>query len=76
MKRSVLIIFFVLLLAGTMLLACARDEEESKPDAIEKLTHETADEIVDKIKTPIRKAHSVKNTGEERMRNIDDTVNE
>ena len=76
MKKTVLIIIFVLLLAGTMLLDCARDDEESEPGAIEKLTQETADEIVDKIKTPIDKAHSVKNTGEDRMRNIDDTVKE
>ena len=76
MKRNVLVFFFILLLAGTMLFACARNEEESAPGAIEKLTEETADEIVDAIKTPINKAHSAKNTGEDRMKNIDDAVNE
>ncbi len=50
MKRNVLIIFFILLLAGTMLFACARDEEEPEPGAIEKLTDETADEIVKTIR--------------------------
>lgn len=76
MKRNVLIIFFILLLAGTMLLACTRDEAESEPGAIEKLTDETADEIVKTIKTPINKAHSAKNTGEDRMKNIDDALKE
>ena len=76
MKRNVLIIIFVLLLAGTMLFACAGDEEEAEPGAIEKLTDETADEIIKTIKTPLNKAHSVKKTGEDRMKNIDDAVNE
>ena len=76
MKKSILINFFVLLLAGTMLFACTRDEETSEPDGIEKLTDETADEIVDTIKTPINKAHSAKNTGEDRMKNIEDAVKE
>jgi hypothetical protein len=76
MKKDVLIIFFVLILAGTMLFACARDEEESEPGAIEKLTDETADEIVKTIKTPINKAHSAKKSSEDRMKNIDDAVNE
>lgn len=76
MKRNALTIFFVLILAGTMLFACARNEEESGPGAIEKLTDETADEIVDTIKTPINKAHSAKNTSKDRMKNIDDAVNE
>lgn len=76
MKRNVLIIFFILLLAGTMLFACARDEEESEPGAIEKLTDETADEIVKTIKTPLNKAHSAKKTSEDRMKNIDDALKE
>jgi hypothetical protein len=76
MKRNVLIIFFILLLAGTMLFACAGGEEDSEPGAIEKLTDETADEIVDKIKTPINKARSAKKTSQDRMKNMDDAVNE
>ena len=76
MKRNVFIIFFVLLLAGTMFFACARNEEASEPGAIEKMTDETADEIVNTIKTPLNKAHSAKNIGEDRMKNIDDAVNE
>ena len=80
MKRNAIIILFVLLLAGTMLFACDRNveenEEASEPGTIEKLTEETADEIVDKIKTPLNKARSAKNTGEDRMKDIDDAVKE
>jgi hypothetical protein len=76
MKRNVLIIIFVLLLAGTMLFACAGDEEEPEPGAIEKLTDETADEIIKTIKTPLNKAHSAKNASEDRMKNIDDALKE
>ena len=59
-----------------MLFACARDEEEPEPGAIEKLTDETADEIVKTIKTPLNKAHSAKKAGEDRMKNIDDALKE
>jgi hypothetical protein len=59
-----------------MLCACTGNEEEPEPGAIEKLTDETADEIVNTIKTPLNKAHSAKNTGEDRMKNIDDAVKE
>ena len=76
MKRNVVIIFCIFLLTGTMLIACSGDEEESEPGAIEKLTDETADEIVNSIKTPLNKAHSAKNTGEDRMKNIEDAVKE
>ena len=76
MKRNAIIILFVLILAGTMLFGCERNEEEAEPGAIEKLTEETADEIVDKIKTTLNKARSAKDTGEDRMKNIEDAVNE
>jgi hypothetical protein len=74
MKRNAIIILFVLILAGTMLFGCERNEEQTEPGAIEKLTEETADEIVDKIKTPLNKARSAKNTGEDRMKDIEDAV--
>jgi hypothetical protein len=74
MKKNAFFILTVLLLAGTMLFACARDENEEQPGAIEKFTDDTAKEIVDSIKKPLNKAHSAKDTGQDRMKDIDDAI--
>ena len=76
MKKNFLFTIFILFLAGSLLLACTRDENEAEPGAIEKFTDETAEEIVNSIKTPLNNAHSARDIGEDRMQDIDDAVKE
>jgi hypothetical protein len=52
------------------------NEEDSEPGAIESFTEKTADEITTSIKTPINKARSAKNTGQDRMKDLDEMVKE
>ena len=72
MRKFVLLIVLIAFSVGTMLTACARQEEDSEPGAIESFTEETADEITTSIKRPLNKARSVKKTGHNRMKNLDD----
>lgn len=77
MKKIRLCVVMVLLLCSAALLACSKDEiAESEKGTIEKMTDETAKEIVDKIQAPIKGAHSVKKQQEDRSRKIEKTLKE
>ena len=78
MKKSILILFSIVFLFGTLLVGCAEHEEDSdsEPGAIETFTRETADEITTSIKKPLNKARTVKKTGQNRMKNMDGMVKE
>jgi hypothetical protein len=56
--------------------ACANNEEDSEPGAIESFTKKTANEITTSIKTPINKARSAKTTSEDRMKEMDGMAKE
>jgi hypothetical protein len=76
MKRTVWTIVFIAFFFGTMFTGCARQEQDSEPGVIESFTEETADEITTSIKRPLNKARSVKNSSQNRMKNLDDMANE
>ncbi len=76
MKRTVLILLFIAYFFGAVFLACANNEEDSEPGAIEYFTKKTADEITTSIKTPINKARSAKTAGQNRMKDMDEMVKE
>jgi ABC-type uncharacterized transport system substrate-binding protein len=76
MKKTVLMLFLFIFFCGALLFACTNNEEDSEPGAIESFTEETADEITSSIKKPLNKARAVKNTGQDRMKNVDDMVKE
>ena len=52
------------------------EDMEPEKGKIEKMTDRTADVIVEKIKTPIDRARSVKDMEKKRMRGIDETLKE
>ncbi|OEU48838.1 MAG: hypothetical protein BA872_01380 [Desulfobacterales bacterium C00003060] len=55
--------------------ACSKDEgAESEKGTIEKMTDHAADVVVDKIRTPMEKARSVKDLEEKRMRGVDEAL--
>jgi hypothetical protein len=74
MRKTVLVIVLIVFFFGTMFCACARQEEDSEPGAIESFTEETAHEITTSIKKPLNKARAVRNTGQDRMKNMDEMV--
>jgi len=77
MKRIVTYLAIALFLSCTIFFACSKKEDvESEKGKIEKMTDRTADVIVEKIKTPIERARSVKDMEEKRMRGIDETWKE
>ena len=76
MRKSVLVIVLIVFFFGTMFSACTSQEEDSEPGAIKSFTEETAHEITTSIKKPLNKARTVKNTGQDRMKNMDGLVNE
>jgi hypothetical protein len=78
---------FVTALVGFTLLAfsfsgCSEkneaelEGETAQKGAIEKMTDEAADVIVKKIRTPMDRAHSVKEIEEERARAMDEALDE
>ena len=57
--------------------ACSKKEEaEPEKGAIEKMTDEAADVIVNKIRTPMDRARSVKELEEDRAKAMDEAINE
>jgi hypothetical protein len=67
----------VLFLGSVTIIACSDNKEtESEKGTIEKMTDKAAKEMVNKIRTPIDKARSVKNQQEDRLNEIDETVKE
>jgi hypothetical protein len=76
MKKKFLIGMLLTLLLAAQLNACANDDEESKSGAVESFTENKANEITTSIKKPLNKARLVKNTGQDRMKNVDGMVQE
>jgi hypothetical protein len=76
MRKTILVIVLISFFFGTMFTACAKQEEDPEPGVIESFTEETADQITTSIKKPLNKARSVKKTGQNRMKNLDDMANE
>jgi len=77
MKKIVTYLAIALFLSCAIFFACSKKEDvESEKGKIEKMTDRAADVIVEKIKTPIERARSVKDMEEERMRGIDETLKE
>ena len=77
MKRIVTYLAITLFFSCTVFFACSRNEDvEPEKGKIEKMTDHAADVIVEKIKTPIDRARSVKDMEKERVRGIDETLKE
>ena len=77
MKKMLIYPAIALFLLSIIFLACSKGEDvESEKGKIERMTDHTADVIVEKIRTPIEKARSVRDMEEDRMRGIDETLKE
>jgi len=64
-------------LIGFSFFACSKKEEaEPEKGDIEKMTDEAADVIVNKIRTPMDRARSVKELEEDRAKAMDEAINE
>jgi hypothetical protein len=55
---------------------CQRAESESEKGTIEKMTDRAAKEMVNRIRTPINKARSVKDRQEDRFNDMDESLKE
>ena len=67
----------VLLLCSATVFSCSpKEEADPEKGAIEKLTDQAADELTNRIRTPIEKARSAANQQEDRMRSVDDQLKE
>lgn len=70
---SVIVLFF----GSAIFIACPDNKEaESEKGTIEKMTDKAAKEMVNKIRTPIDKARSVKDQQEDKLEEIDKTIKE
>ena len=72
------IIFFI---ACTVLLACsngndAEPELESQKGVIEEMTDKAAQEAINRIRTPLDKARSAANQEQDRLINMDESLND
>ena len=77
MKKILLTSVIVMLLSGAALIACSNNKEaESEKGTIEKMTDKTAKEVVNRIRTPIDKAQSVKNQQEDRLSDMEKSLKE
>ncbi len=77
MKKMLIYPAIALFLLSIIFLACSKGEDvESEKGKIERMTDHTADVIVERIRTPIEKARSVRDKEEDRMRGIDETLKE
>lgn len=77
MKKIVTYLAIALFLSCTIFFACSKKEDkEPEKGKIEKMTDHAAEVIVEKIKTPIDRARSVKEQEKERMKGIDESLNE
>ena len=75
MKKILLTAVIVMLLGGAALIACSNNKEaESEKGTIEKMTDKTAKEIVNRIRTPIDKAQSAKNQQEDRLNDMEKSL--
>ena len=77
MKKMILHLVIVLLFISISLWACSSDTEgESEKGAIKEMTDQVAKDIVHHIRSPINKAHAVKEREEERQNDWEDTAEE
>lgn len=75
MKKIVTYLAIALFLSCTIFFACSKKEDkEPEKGKIEKMTDHAAEVIVEKIKTPIDRARSVKEQEKERMKGIDESL--
>ena len=79
MKKMMTYCVLALFLSGAGLLACSNNKEaeaESEKGRIEKMTDKAAKKMVNRIRTPINKARSVKDRQEDRLDNMDESLKE
>ena len=75
MKKFVTFLAIALFLSCTIFFACSKKEDkEPEKGKIDKMTDHAAEVIVEKIKTPIDRARSVKEKEKERMKGIDESL--
>ena len=77
MKKIMIFCVFTLLFGGVTFLACSNNKEtESKAEkgTIEKMTDKAAQKMVNKIRTPMNKARSVKVRQEKRLDDMDESL--
>ena len=77
MKKMLLYPVIAALFGCAAFFACSNNKEaEAEKGRIEKMTDKTAKEVVNRIRTPIDKAQSVKNKQEDRMSEMEKTLKE
>ena len=78
MKKNIIHLLIVLLfIIISSLWACSSDTDgASEKGAIEQMTDQVAKDIVHHIRTPINKAHAVKDREESRQSDWEDTAEE
>lgn len=74
--RTIALLLVIGLLSCGYQSETADKAEYSEKGATEKFTDKTAKEAVGNIRTPINKARAVKTTGENKMKNMDEMVNQ
>ncbi len=75
MKKIVTYLSIALFFSCTIFFSCSKKEDkEPKKGRIDKMTDHAAEVIVEKIKTPIDRARSVKEKEKERMKGIDESL--
>jgi len=68
---------FALFLGGVTFLACSNNKEtESKAEkgTVEKMTDKAAEEMVNRIRTPINKARAVNDRQEDRLKDMEESL--
>jgi hypothetical protein len=76
MRKTIWVIVLILFFFGALFTACARQEEDPEPGVIETFTEDTADQITTSIKKPLNKARTVKKSGQNRMKSLDNMAKE
>ena len=75
MKRMMILFVLASFLSGASFYACSNNSKaDSEKGAIEKMTDKAAKEAVDRIRTQIEKAHSVKNQQADRYSAIEESL--
>ena len=76
MKRFVIYAVFLLFVISPLISACSGKDVEEKKGAIDKMTDHAAELAVEKIRTPIKQAEAARKREEERMKNLDEALEE
>jgi hypothetical protein len=81
MKKKLSVFLMLLLFTGSLFSACSDDRQadtkkEKEPGAIEKMTHETAQEAVRHMKEPIEKANLAKELEEKHSSDLEKAAKE